>query len=249
MTIVNNPEILFLITARGGSKRVPGKNLREINGQTLIGYKARSALKSRNCGRLIISTDNHRIADEARQCGVEVPFMRPAELASDTATSDSVVQHVIEYFETVEKCSYRAIMLLEPSTPFARAQDYDGGIDLFLNREGAALVVGMKQTEVSSVYVGELRNDGRADQIVEKFTGNQRAKRTQDLAAEYTMNGAFYLIDWASMKRTGKIYGDAENTYGYPMDRKYSVEIDNFFDLKMAEFFISSGELDQKEWQ
>jgi CMP-N-acetylneuraminic acid synthetase len=220
---------------------VPGKNLKLLDGLSLVGYKARSALKSRFCSRLIISTDGEDIQEEARRHGVETPFLRPAHLATDTATSNDVVKHVINYCETVENRRYDAIMLLEPSSPFADGSDYDAAIELFIERN-AALVLGMKQTEVHSIFTGPLAEDGLATSILNKFTGKKKL-RTQDLDPEYTMNVALYLIEWDAMKTTGAIYGTPDRTYGLPMERAKSVEIDTHFDLQFAEFMISQNHI------
>lgn len=179
--------------------------------------------------------------------GVEVPFTRPAHLANDTATSDDVVLHAIDYFETVEKRRFDAIMLLEPSTPFARASDYDAAIEIY-RRHDAALVIGLRQTEVHAIFTGPLGNDGNVKEIVNNFTGKS-GLRTQELEPEFTMNGAFYLIDRNAIKSTGLIYGIPERTFGHPMDRAHSIEIDNPFDLRMAEFLVENGDINLKDWQ
>lgn len=241
------PEILFLITARGGSKGVPGKNLKRIGGLSLIGFKARSARKSKYCSRLVISTEDADIQLEARALDVEVPFTRPADLASDTASSDDVVLHTVDYFETVEKVRYDAIMLLEPASPFARAADYDAAVEIFL-RTKATLVVGLRKTGVNSKFIGPLAADGRANRIIEKFAGKESLRR-QAFETEYTMNGALYLIDWEGLKKTGKIYSDAETTYGHVMDRAHSAEIDAPMDLRFAEFLVESRDVDMSHWQ
>ncbi len=133
--------VLFLITARGGSKRVPHKNLARIGGISLIGFRAISARRSHYCSRLIISTDSVAIQDEARSHGVEVPFLRPAALATDTATSESVIAHAMEWIEEHDDSRYDAVMLLEPAAPFGRAADYDAAVELMIARD-ANLVVG-----------------------------------------------------------------------------------------------------------
>ena len=235
-----------MITARGGSTRVPDKNLKQIGGLSLIGYKARSALKSKYCTRLMISTDSEEIQQEAQSHGVEAPFLRPAHLASDTATSDDVILHVIEYCKTVEKRRYDAIMLLEPSSPFGRMKDYDAAVEIYL-RHDASLVVGMKRTEVSSTFSGPLQADGNARDIATKFIGRDKL-RTQDMRPEYTMNGAFYLIDWDAMSASKKIYSDPQRIYGLPMERAYSTEIDEPMDLLFAEFLIENKIVDAEEW-
>lgn len=239
-------EILYLITARGGSKGVPGKNKRRIGPHSLIGYKAIAARGSNYCSRLVISTDDPALRDEAAKYGVEAPFLRPGELATDTATSDDVVLHAMNHFESEEGRAYDAIMLLEPASPFARASDLDAAVELFV-AQSANLVVGLKPVEVNSVFVGPLREDGRADQIIGKFAARGDLRR-QAFAQEYTMNGSLYLISWNHMRRTGRIYGDPKNTYGHVMDRFYSAEIDTPYDLRLAELFVDNGDVDLGEW-
>lgn len=239
-------EILSLIVARGGSKGVPGKNLRPLGGLSLIGFKARSARRAQSLDRVIISTDCPDIQAEARRHGVEVPFTRPAELASDTATSASVVQHVIDYVETVEKRRYDAILLLEPSSPFGRAADYDAAVALYQERD-AALVVGMRAVEPNPIFCAPLPPDGSIGEIVARI--NQRTKlRRQDLDSYYTMNGAFYLFSWDAFKATGRIYQDEQRSYGIAMDEFHSVEIDNPIDLAMAEFLVEKGYVDMADF-
>ena len=116
--------ILYLIVARGGSKRLPGKNLRQINGISLVGYKCLAAKHSKSCTDVMISTDSQEIADEARKYNVSSQFMRPEYLATDTATTEDVVRHAIAWSEEHWR-RYDAIALLEPSSPFVRPEDYD----------------------------------------------------------------------------------------------------------------------------
>ena len=121
--------VLYLIVARGFSKRLPGKNLREIAGISLVGYKCLAAKKAKSCSLAMISTDSPQIADVARQYGVTVPFIRPAELATDTATTEDVVRHAMAWCEDGHTV-FDAIQLLEPSSPFVRPEDYDEAVDM-----------------------------------------------------------------------------------------------------------------------
>ena len=239
-------QILFLITARSGSKRVPGKNLAKIGGISLIGFKAISAKRSRHCARLIISTDSAAMQEEARAHGAEAPFLRPAALATDTATSESVVAHALAWIEEHDGNRYDAIMILEPAAPFGRASDYDAAVDLMIERD-ANLVVGMR-TVVSSTYVGPLDDTGRMTGIIDKLNVWQAEGRPR-LATEYTMNAALYLVRWDYFKRTGRVYGDRDRSYGYVMDPHYSIEIDNAIEFHEAEFMVEHGYVDMANWR
>jgi CMP-N,N'-diacetyllegionaminic acid synthase len=242
-----SPRILCLIVARGGSRGVPRKNLQRVEGLSLIGYKARAALRSRSCERLVLSSEDAEILGEGRLHGAETPFVRPDELATDTARSDDVILHAMDAVETEEGRPYDAVMLLEPSSPFATPGDLDRAVELY-RRHRASLVVGMRQVTIHSSFVGPLRDDGRADRIVRKFAG-RAATRRQDMEQEYTMNGALYLIDWQAMRRSRRIYGEPSAVYGVVMDEAHSLEIDTPLDLAFARFLAASGTLDLSPWQ
>jgi len=245
--MANSTQVLFLLVGRGGSKGLPGKNLREIGGLSLIGYKARAALKSRYCTRLIVSSDSAEIRAEAMRHGAEMLFERPAELATDTASSNDVVLHAMDWIEAHEKRRYDAIMLLEPSSPFARAEHFDEAVELLVARK-ASLVVGMRETEVASVFVGTLGQDGSIGNIVERMLKTP-AQRRQDQPPEVTMNGALYLVSWEAMRRHRKIYADPAASYGIMMDRLHSIEIESAADLAYASYVVDHGMLDAAPWR
>ncbi len=241
--------VLFLITARGGSKGVPNKNLREIGGISLVGFKAISARKSNHCTRLIISTDSDKIQEDARNYGVEVPFTRPTELASDTVKSGPVILHAMEWIEAEGRERYDAVMLLEPSSPFARAEDYDAAIELMLKKNAQA-VVGIRPTEVASTVIGPIDSDGRLTKVIDKLhVARDLAGQRQSLGQEYTMNGALYLFRWEYFKKHQWIYHDRNHVYGYVMDRFHSVEIDEPVDLAWAEFLVAGGYVSLEPWR
>jgi CMP-N,N'-diacetyllegionaminic acid synthase len=240
-------EILFLLVGRGGSKGLPGKNLREIGGISLIGYKAISARQSRYCSRLIVSSDSPQIQAEAKRHGAEVLFSRPAELATDTASSNDVILHAMDWIESHERRRYDAIMVLEPSSPFARSEHYDEAAELFTARR-ASLVVGLRETEVSSIFIGPLGEDGSIGAIVDRMLTTP-ALRRQDQAPEVTMNGTLYLIGWDAMRKHRKVYADPAASYGILMDRLHSIEIENAADLAYACYVVEHGLLDTSPWR
>ena len=245
--MARSTEILFLLAGRGGSKGLPGKNLREIGGLSLIGYKAKAARQSRYCARLIVSSDSPEIRTEAVRHGAEMLFERPAELATDTASSNDVVLHAMDWIETHEQRRYDAVMLLEPSSPFARPDHFDEAVELFVARQ-ASLVVGLRETEVSSVFVGPLGADGSIGTIVDRMLKTP-ALRRQDQPLEVTMNGALYLVGWEAMRKHRKIYADPAASYGILMDRLHSIEIESAADLAYASYVIEHGMLDASPWR
>lgn len=239
--------VLFLIVARGGSKSIPKKNLLQIAGLSLVGWRARSARRCRHCTRLIISTDCPDIQEEARRHGVEVLFTRPAELASDTAATEDVIWHAMEFLEADALGAYDAVMLLEPSSPFATSEHYDEAIELMLERN-ANFVVGMREVEINSVFQGPLGEGGRITSIIDKMQ-DLRQLRRQDVAQEYTMNGGLYLMRWEFFKARRMRYCDRENSYGLVMPREYSVEIDSPVDYAYAQFLVERGYVDMSYWK
>jgi CMP-N,N'-diacetyllegionaminic acid synthase len=240
-------DVLHLIVARGGSKGIPGKNLRQLSGISLVGLKAIAARKSRYCSRLIISTESEAIQENARRYGVEVPFTRPFELATDTATTEDVILHAIDHIERHESKTYDAIMLLEPSAPFARASDLDAAVEL-MKKKNANLVVGVKEVTVASVFIGAMDSDRRITSIIDKVARLDGVRR-QDMPQEVTLNGALYLIRWDYFKQHRHRYRDRMNSYGLLMPWNYSIELDEPMDLAFAEFLIEKGYIDVSHWR
>lgn len=239
--------VLFLIVARGGSKSIPKKNLLPIDGISLIGFKAISARKCKYCTRLIISTDSQEIQQDARQYGVEVLFTRPAELAQDEASTEDVIGHAMDYMDTHTSDHYDAIMLLEPSSPFATHHDYEKSIEMMMATD-ATVVLGMREVPINSVFQGPMDAEMRLSGIVRNIMGFSRLRR-QDVAQEYTMNGALYLMKWSAFKKDRTRYGDPDHTYGLQMKREYSVEIDEMADYEYAQFLVERGRVDMSYWK
>jgi CMP-N-acetylneuraminic acid synthetase len=247
MSMSGGVDVLFLIVGRGGSKGLPRKNLREIAGLSLVGYKAKSALRSRYCSRLIVSSDSIEIQNEAKRFGADVLFTRPAELATDSASSSDVVVHAMDWIERNEQRKYDAVMLLEPSSPFARPDHYDRAVEILRTRR-AALVVGVRKVEVSSTFVGRIGDDGSIAGIVENILRTAKLRR-QDQELEVTMNGALYLIGWDAMREERRIYAKPEASYGILMDQLHSIEIETEADLGYANYLIERGLLDPTPWR
>ena len=124
--------ILGLITARGGSKSIPHKNIVPLNGRPLLAYTADAALHSAHITRVILSTDDEQIAQVGRACGVEVPFMRPAELATDTATSLGVAQHAIRWLADQAGWQADILVILQPTSPLRTARHLDDALSAMI---------------------------------------------------------------------------------------------------------------------
>ena len=140
--------VLGLIPARGGSKGVPRKNIRQLAGKPLLAYTAEAALASSRLTRVILSTDDEEIAEVGRSCGLEVPFLRPAKLAEDTTPTLPVVQHAVQFLETRGE-QFDAICLLQPTNPLRQTSDIDGCIELLESAEADTVFTMLAVPETS----------------------------------------------------------------------------------------------------
>jgi CMP-N-acetylneuraminic acid synthetase len=228
-------KVLGVVTARGGSKALPGKNLKLLAGKPLIAYTIEAALQSDAIDRLILSTDDPAIADVALACGCEVPFMRPAELARDETLHLPVVVHAARWM--IDHADYHpdAVMTLQPTSPLRIADDIRDSIDL-LERSGADSVLSVSEVPAHSHPMRTLRLDAN-DNAVLFVNGDKvrnRINRRQDLPAAWVMNGAIYVCrtHWL-LSGDPTLYGDRVVAYRMPAAR--SVSIDDAEDWAAAE--------------
>jgi CMP-N-acetylneuraminic acid synthetase len=188
-------KVLGVITARGGSKGIPGKNLKLLGGRPLIAYTIDAARQSDVIDRLILSTDDAAIAEAARGFGCEVPFLRPPELARDDTPHLPVMQHAIEWLAANEGYRPDLVMILQPTSPLRRAEHVREAVAL-AQTSGADSVVGVSAVPVHYHPLRTLRvdADGTATLFVTGQPVRRRDQRRQDLPAVWAMNGAIYLF-------------------------------------------------------
>lgn len=180
--------ILALILARGGSKRLPGKNIRPLGGKPLIIWSIDVATDVPEVCDILISTDDDAIADVCKQAGAYVPWLRPAELATDTATSVDAALHALDWYEA-EKGAVDGVLLLQPTSPFRTKETLHKGVELFISNSRQS-VIGVSRTHAHPMWTLVL--DG--DQLVPYLEEHGLGKRSQDLKEAYSVNGCFYLI-------------------------------------------------------
>ncbi len=227
-------EILGLIPARGGSKGIPGKNLRLLGDKSLVALAVESALKSCMITRLVLSTDSEAISKEGKHAGAEVPFMRPEDLALDETPTAPVVIHALRWLE--DNGGYRPdiLILLQPTAPLRQAEHIDGALDLLIST-GARCVISV--TEVPGHYNPFwqfLTRDGSLRPFMDTL---KAPSRRQDLPPTYTRNGAIYAA-WTDNWLTGTL----SNSHGcapYVMQSEESVNIDSPEDLALAELLLA----------
>lgn len=217
--MITGRRTLGVITARGGSKGLPGKNVMPAAGRPLIAWTVDAALASRSIDRLVLSTDDGAIAAAARRHGCDVPFMRPAALATDSATSIDVILHALE-----EVPGFDVVVLLQPTSPLRTAADIDAACDLV--GAGAPAAVSVAPVEQSPYWMYRL-DDGRALTPVLPLPAG--VSRRQDLPPVYALNGAVYVADVAWLRRT-RTFVTAE-TVAHVMPIERSIDIDTAADF------------------
>lgn len=183
--------VLAVIPARGGSKGLPEKNVRPLRGLPLIAHSIRCAQLSPEVSRLIVSTDSESIADVARAHGADVPFLRPAELASDTAAMWPVIQHALRSMEALDNVEYGSVLLLDPTSPGRLPEDIRDSVSR-LERDGeAAGVIGVSEPEFNPLWQCVV-DDGKG-YMRDLISGADRYARRQDVPTVYRINATLYL--------------------------------------------------------
>ena len=230
------PKVLAIIPARGGSKGVKGKNIAPLNGVPLIGYTIQAAQGSRLLTRTIVSTDSELIAGIARSLGGDVPFLRPEEFATDTSPTAPVVLHAIDFLEQQGE-TYDYVALLQPTSPLRTTEDIDTAIQLLTDHSEAQSVVSVaKLDDPHPMKVQKISVEGY---LLPFIDGAPRQVRRQDLPPVYRWNGVIYVARIPTLRaQEGKLVLDPCLPYVMPEER--SVNIDTPMSLQFADFLLSS---------
>jgi CMP-N,N'-diacetyllegionaminic acid synthase len=220
--------ILALITARGGSKRLPGKNIRILGGKPLIVWSIDVVRDIPEICDILVSTDDPTIAAVCSECGVDVPWLRPADLATDTASSVDVVLHALDWYES-EKGAVDGLLLLQPTSPFRTKATVRRGIELFVEN-GRLPVLGVSPTHAHPMWT--LRMEG--NYLIPFMREHRIATRSRELAPVYIANGCFYLIVPAEL-RAGHSFVGAKTIPLEIESPKERLDIDTEWDWMVAE--------------
>lgn len=221
---------LVIIPARGGSKRLPGKNILPLKGIPLIHYTIEAAKEVFDRSQICVSTDDNSIKDSAEATGITIPFLRPEHLATDTADSRSVLVHAHQFY--CDEMNYDAdvIVLLQPTSPFRNGKHISEALQLF--DYSVDQVISVKETDVNPYFL-HFKEDENG--FLKKVL-NKSYTRKQDCPTVYEINGAIYIINTASLyKKNSLIF---EKTRKYIMDKRSSIDIDDLLDFKFAEFIL-----------
>jgi len=227
----NNFKILCVIPARGGSKGLPGKNIKELAGKPLIGYTIEQAKKSKYIDRVIVSTDTIEIADISKKFGAEIPYMRPQELAEDNVATIDVLLHVIDWMEQKEKYFFDILVLLHVTTPLRETADIDNCISILVTKK-ADNVFSVTEAHRNPYFnMVEVTRNGKI-KLVKKGNFNTR----QSAPKVFDMNSSIYVWWKDILKKKKKIFLNGTEIYIMPNER--SIDIDNIFDFKIAEMLL-----------
>ena len=218
--------LLALIPARGGSKAIPRKNIRLLNGKPLLQWSIDAALSSPSVDYVLVSTDDPEIAEVAKAAGAKVPFLRPPELASDTAPGIAPVLHALHLMPNVSD-----VILLQPTSPLRTINDIESIVAL-RRHAGAESAVSLTPATMHPAWMYRLSSGALLEPLLSPVSAHCR----QGLPQVYVLNGALYLATREFLVRERKFI--AQGTLGYVMSSDRSVDIDTPFDWQMAEFLM-----------
>jgi CMP-N,N'-diacetyllegionaminic acid synthase len=225
--MIDRKTVLAIIPARGGSKGIVRKNIREIAGKPLLAWSIEEAKKSKYIDRIVLTSEDEEIISVALNWGCEVPFIRPKELAMDDTPGMDPVIHAIKSLP-----DYDYIVLLQPTSPLRSIDDIDGCLELCIARNAKACVSVTEPDK--SPYWMYLVNEGRMTPFMNQ---EERILRRQDFPEVVALNGAVYVAEseWLLLNKTFV----TNETFAYTMPKTRSIDIDTEFDLQMAEFILS----------
>ncbi len=225
----NNKTFLAIVPARSGSKGLPDKNIKSINGKPLMAWSIEAGLKSKYIDRLIVSTDSEKYAEIAKYFGAEVPFIRPDNISTDVSSRKDVIKHALDFFRRKNKL-YDYIVFLEPTSPLTTETDIDTSIEKLLLDQSAESIVGVSLSEVSHPdFLVNLKNG-----FLNFINENQKSSviRRQDLENLYFYDGTLYISE-VDKYLEKEFYH--EKTLGYVTPKWKSLEIDDMYDFIMVE--------------
>ena len=224
-------KILSIIPARGGSKRLPGKNIKKLCGKPLIAWTIEASLKSKYVNKTIVSTDCEKIAEIAKKHGAEVPFLRPKDISQDETEIPEVILHCLDNLE--EEFSH--LLLLQPTCPLRTAEDIDGAVELLKDKSSNA-IYSVCEVAHSPLWSNTLPEDRSFDKFLNPKIAGIRSQR---LPQYYRLNGSIYLVKLTEFLKLNSLFGH-KKTHASIMDRNSSADIDEELDFLIAEYLLQS---------
>ncbi|MCU4369327.1 cytidylyltransferase domain-containing protein [Acinetobacter courvalinii] len=232
--MIGKYSVTALIPARGGSKRLPRKNVKLLGDRPLIAWSIETAKASKYIDRVVVSTDDEEIKQVSELYGAEVPFLRPEHLATDHATSFDVIKHAIGFLQLDQK--NELIVLLQPTSPLRLVSELDAALEFFITKKAKG-IVSVSETEHSPMWTNTLPENGCMSDFIRPEV---QGKRSQDLPKFFRLNGSIYIYEILSLLEQAKIFFD-ESVYGFETSLKTAVDIDTDLDFKIAEILMENG--------
>lgn len=229
--MIKGKSVIAIIPARGGSKGLPGKNIKMLCGKPLIAWSIEAGLGCQYIDEVIVTTDSEEIAKIAKTYGASVPFIRPAELANDTATSIDVIKHALSFYEINFHKFFDYVVLLEPTSPLRSIEDINNAIAQLLESDKARAIVGICKTE--SQNPAFLVKKDFSGFIVGYESPDMKVIRRQEIADVYFFEGSVYISETSALLAYESFYH--EKTIGYEFPKWKSIEIDDIDDFVMVE--------------
>mgnify|MGYP003399506282 CR=1 FL=1 len=221
-------DILVVIPARGGSKGLPGKNIKMLCGKPLIAYSIDVARAFADDENICVSTDSEEIKQVVEQYGLKVPFLRPDYLATDTATSDDVLIHAVNYYREQYGRTFKKLLLLQPTSPLRTKEDVEGAIRLY--RDDIDMVVSVMKSHAPAVLCQD------DEQGYVQLTYNKKALGRQQLPDMYEFNGAVYVMSVDALLE--KKMAGFTKIVKYVMSKEHSIDIDDIYDFLQVESIL-----------
>ena len=225
-----NNSFLVIIPARGGSKGLPWKNIKVLWVKPLVEWSIEAGLKSKYVDEVMTSTDDEKIAEISKKYGASVPFLRPSELASDTATTFDTVKHTIDYYKNELKKEFDYIVLLEPTSPLREVFDIDMAIEILLESRADSIVGICKTESQNPAFLVSKNENGLISGYENK---DMVVLRRQEIKDVYFFEGTIYVSKTDVLLDKKTFYHD--NTIGYEVPKYKALEIDDIIDFVMVE--------------
>ena len=223
-------KIIAIIPARGGSKRIPRKNIKILAGKPLISYTIDAAKRSKLISRVFVSTEDKEIAGISKKCGAEI-IDRPKKIAGDNISEKPVLDNVIEYLKKEEDYQPDIIIYLQPTSPLRNLNDIDEAILLFLRNKADSLVSVYEQSPYWCLKI-------KKDHLEPVFSWKYFKMRSQDLPRSYMPNGAIFISTPKALRKNKSFY--CHKMLPYIMPRERSIDIDYEIDFKLAELILKA---------
>ena len=235
---MEDQQSICIISARGGSKGVPNKNIIDIYGRPLISFSIESAIKSKLFDKVIVTTDSEEIADVSISYGAEVPFIRPSELAEDYSLVQDAISHCLKYIEKKYK-RYPYVCFRQPTTPLVSKEDIIKSFKLLTDKK-ADMVVSVSETPCNINWVRVVGEDLSMKNFKSLFNSNICGTRRQDFSETHVLNGGIYFGKWDVFYNKLDYY--EQDTYAYIMPKERSIDIDCYYDLELFKFMLKEAD-------